>query len=72
MMRRARAMSVTDDFAAAVARKSALRRCPDPIDYTGAFVLLASRRFGITTSGSVLDIANAKGLIGRVADDALA
>lgn len=58
-----------DDFAAAVARKSALARCPDPVDYTGAFVLLASRRYGITTSGSVLDIANAKGLIGRVADD---
>ncbi|MGO4958099.1 SDR family NAD(P)-dependent oxidoreductase [Luteococcus sp. Sow4_B9] len=55
-----------------VAAKSALHRCPDPVDYTGAYVLLASRRYGITTSGSVLDIANAKGLIGRVADDLLA
>jgi len=55
-----------------VAAKSALRRCPDPADYTGAYVLLASRRYGITTSGSVLDVANAKGLIGRVADDLLA
>ena len=62
----------TADFAEMVARKSALRRCPDAGDYTGAFVLLASRRYGITTSGSVLDVANAKGLIGRVADDLLA
>jgi NAD(P)-dependent dehydrogenase (short-subunit alcohol dehydrogenase family) len=62
----------TDDFVAAVARKSALKRCPDAADYTGAYVLLASRRYGLTTSGSVLDVANAKGLIGRVADDALA
>lgn len=61
----------SDEFAASVARKSALRRCPEAEDYTGAYVLLASRRYGITTSGSVLDIANAKGLIGRVADDAL-
>ena len=61
----------TADFVAAVARKSALRRCPDAVDYTGAYVLLASRRYGLTTSGSVLDVANAKGLIGRVADDAL-
>ena len=59
----------TDDFAAAVAKKSALARCPEPVDYTGAYVLLASRQYGITTSGSVLDIANAKGLIGRVGDD---
>ncbi|WP_420176535.1 SDR family NAD(P)-dependent oxidoreductase [Luteococcus sp. OSA5] len=58
--------------AKAVADKSALHRCPDPVDYTGAYVLLASRRYGITTSGSVLDVANAKGLIGRVADDLLA
>lgn len=55
-----------------VSAKSALHRCPDPVDYTGAYVLLASRRYGITTSGSVLDVANAKGLIGRVADDLLA
>lgn len=59
----------TDEFAAAVARKSALSRCPEAVDYTGAYVLLASRKYGLTTSGSVLDIANAKGLIGRVADD---
>lgn len=58
--------------ARAVADKSALHRCPDPVDYTGAYVLLASRRYGITTSGSVLDVANGKGLIGRVADDLLA
>ena len=64
--------SVTSfDMAGAVARSSALRRCPEADDYTGAFVLLASRRYGITTSGSVLDVANAKGLIGRVADDLL-
>ena len=41
-------------------------------DYAGAYVLLASRRYGLTTSGSVLDVANAKGLVGRVADDLLA
>lgn len=61
-----------DNFAATVARKSALQRCPEPDDYTGAYVLLASRRFGKTTSGSVLDIANGKGLVGRVLDDVLA
>lgn len=60
------------DMATMVAKKSALRRCPEAVDYTGAYVLLASRRYGITTSGSVLDVANAKGLIGRVADDLLA
>lgn len=54
-----------------VADRSALHRCPEPDDYTGAYVLLASRRFGATTSGTVLDIANGKGLIGRVADDLL-
>ena len=54
-----------------VAKKSALRRCPEAVDYTGAYVLLASRRYGITTSGSILDVANAKGLIGRVVDDLL-
>ena len=61
----------TDSFAEMVAAKSALRRCPAPQDYCGAFIMLASRRYGLTTSGSVLDVANAKGLIGRVADDAL-
>lgn len=62
--------SVADrDMAGSVARASALRRCPEADDYTGAFVLLASRRFGKTTSGSVLDVANGKGLIGRVAED---
>lgn len=57
------------DMAGMVARKSALRRCPEAVDYTGAYVLLASRRYGITTSGSILDVANGKGLIGRVVDD---
>jgi len=61
-----------DGFAEMVARKSALARCPEPADYAGAYVLLASRRYGLTTSGSVLDVANAKGLVGRVADDLLA
>lgn len=60
------------NMAEMVAKKSALRRCPEAVDYTGAYVLLASRRYGITTSGSILDVANAKGLIGRVADDLLA
>lgn len=62
----------TDSFAEMVAAKSALRRCPEAADYAGAYVLLASRRYGLTTSGSILDVANAKGLIGRVADDLLA
>ncbi len=62
----------SDTFAEAVARKSALRRCPEAADYAGAYVLLASRRYSRTTSGSVLDVANAKGLIGRVVDDLLA
>lgn len=60
------------NMAEMVAKKSALRRCPEAVDYTGAYVLLASRRYGITTSGSILDVANAKGLIGRVVDDLLA
>ncbi|WOP19806.1 SDR family NAD(P)-dependent oxidoreductase [Raineyella sp. LH-20] len=60
------------DMAGMVARKSALRRCPEAVDYAGAYVLLASRKYGITTSGSILDVANGKGLIGRVADDLLA
>lgn len=60
------------DMAGMVAKKSALRRCPEAVDYTGAYVLLASRKYGITTSGSILDVANAKGLIGRVVDDLLA
>lgn len=55
-----------------VANKSALRRCPEPEDYAGAYILLASRRYGLTTSGAILDVANAKGLIGRVVDDLLA
>ena len=59
------------DMAGMVAKKSALRRCPEAVDYTGAYVLLASRKYGITTSGSILDVANAKGLIGRVVDDLL-
>lgn len=59
------------DMATMVAKKSALRRCPEAADYTGAYVLLASRRYGLTTSGSVLDVANGKGLIGRVVDDLL-
>lgn len=59
------------DFARAVASSSALARCPEPQDYAGAYLLLASRRYGLTTSGSVLDVANGKGLIGRVATDAL-
>ncbi len=59
------------DMAEMVARKSALQRCPEAVDYTGAYVLLASRKYGITTSGSILDVANAKGLIGRVVDDLL-
>jgi 2,3-dihydroxy-2,3-dihydrophenylpropionate dehydrogenase/cis-2,3-dihydrobiphenyl-2,3-diol dehydrogenase len=58
-------------FEEMVSRKSALRRCPEAIDYAGAYILLASRRYGLTTSGAVLDVANAKGLIGRVADDLL-
>jgi len=55
-----------------VSAKSALRRCPLPEDYCGAYILLASRRYGLTTSGAILDVANAKGLIGRVVDDLLA
>ncbi|SDB80581.1 2,3-dihydroxy-2,3-dihydrophenylpropionate dehydrogenase [Raineyella antarctica] len=60
------------DMATMVAKKSALQRCPEAVDYTGAYVLLASRKYGITTSGSILDVANGKGLIGRVVDDLLA
>lgn len=64
--------TASDAFVDAVARKSALHRCPDPQDYCGAYLMLASRRYGLTTSGSLIDVANAKGILGRVVDDLLA
>lgn len=41
-----------------------LRRCPAPQDYVGAYLLLASRTYGLTASGTVLDVCNAVGLSG--------
>jgi NAD(P)-dependent dehydrogenase (short-subunit alcohol dehydrogenase family) len=46
-----------------------MRRCPDPQDYVGAYLLLASRRYGLTASGTVLDVCNGVGLSGVVGRD---
>jgi NAD(P)-dependent dehydrogenase (short-subunit alcohol dehydrogenase family) len=43
-----------------------LRRCPAPGDYVGAYLLLASRTYGLTASGTVMDVCNAVGLSGAV------
>lgn len=43
-------------------RNTPLRRAPDPAEYAGAFVLLASRSDGLTASGTVLDVCGGVGI----------
>lgn len=38
-------------------KRSPLGRSPRPGDYCGAFLLLASRRYGLTTTGTVMDVS---------------
>lgn len=41
---------------------STLRRAPDARDYTGAYVMLASRTDGLTATGTVLDVCGGVGV----------
>jgi 2,3-dihydroxy-2,3-dihydrophenylpropionate dehydrogenase/cis-2,3-dihydrobiphenyl-2,3-diol dehydrogenase len=45
-------------------RDTPLRRAPEPDEYVGAFVLLASRRDGLTATGTVLDVCGGVGIRG--------
>ncbi|MGW0821929.1 3-(cis-5,6-dihydroxycyclohexa-1,3-dien-1-yl)propanoate dehydrogenase [Streptomyces sp. NPDC002845] len=39
-----------------------LRRAPKPQDYVGAFLLLASRRYGAMSTGTIVDVAAGRGI----------
>lgn len=45
-----------------------LHRSPHPSEYAGAFVLLASRQYGRTATGTILDVSNGMGIIGSVVE----
>ncbi|MEU4650140.1 3-(cis-5,6-dihydroxycyclohexa-1,3-dien-1-yl)propanoate dehydrogenase [Nocardia fluminea] len=45
-----------------------MQRAPQPAEYAGAYALLASRRFGTTATGTVLDVCGGMGIIGTVAE----
>lgn len=45
-----------------------LQRAPRPEEYAGAYVLLASRRYGLTATGTVLDVCGGMSIIGAVRD----
>lgn len=54
-----------DDILAA---NTPLQRGPSPSEYSGAYALLASREFGTTATGTVLDVCGGMGIIGAVAE----
>jgi 2,3-dihydroxy-2,3-dihydrophenylpropionate dehydrogenase/cis-2,3-dihydrobiphenyl-2,3-diol dehydrogenase len=45
-----------------MAKHGPLRRAPRPQDYVGGFLLLASRRYGSMSTGTVVDVAAGRGI----------
>lgn len=50
---------------------SPMGRVPRPQDYCGAFLLLASRLYGLTTTGAVLDVSGGMGITTRMLETQL-
>ncbi|MFC5182178.1 SDR family NAD(P)-dependent oxidoreductase [Actinomadura harenae] len=49
-------------------KRSPLARSPRPQDYCGAYLMLASRHYGLTTTGTVLDLSGGMSIATRVSD----